>query len=550
MGEVEDTGGPLQVPVGNAVLSRMFDVFGHTIDREPPPWITKWLGLPKRVGQATITMTIDFMVANIARDTIMGSVMSRAGFRPIIDSLNGMRLRVTNDPIYREFMANGGGLSSIFLDEAKFRAKLSRFYQGQGISYKTVLNTPEKLLGFIETLGDAFESSTRLGEYKRAVDSGVNPRHAAYLAREISADFAMRGDSKPLGFLYDTEMFLRPAVVSMDRLFRGVAHDPNRGAIATKSGMLALMSAALYLNNRSDPRYQDLPDWDRDSHWHFFVGDQHFRYPKIWEVGALASVAERAVEKLVDDDAHGLGGDFARILGATFNLNFMPQLLAPLYEQATNRTGFTKAPIETPGMEDMQPFLRAKPTTSETLKAAGMATRDLPEALQINPVRTEALLRGYFNTFAMYGLALSDKAFFDDKAPAMRTDQLPVVRRFYAQEPAQHTKYETQFYDMLGEASRLRGTLRELDKIGQSEIADDKEKAPMAGEYRPLEVASKSLASINQEMRAIRRSGDKPEEKRAKLDKLTEERNQLLKTAVKETEASIKATAKAAALQP
>jgi F-type H+-transporting ATPase subunit beta len=32
---VEDTGGPLQVPVGNAVLSRMFDVFGHTIDREP-----------------------------------------------------------------------------------------------------------------------------------------------------------------------------------------------------------------------------------------------------------------------------------------------------------------------------------------------------------------------------------------------------------------------------------------------------------------------------------------------------------------------------------
>ena len=33
---VEDTGGPLKVPVGNAVLSRMFDVFGHTIDRKEP----------------------------------------------------------------------------------------------------------------------------------------------------------------------------------------------------------------------------------------------------------------------------------------------------------------------------------------------------------------------------------------------------------------------------------------------------------------------------------------------------------------------------------
>jgi hypothetical protein len=32
---VQDTGGPLQAPVGKAILSRMFDVFGNTIDREP-----------------------------------------------------------------------------------------------------------------------------------------------------------------------------------------------------------------------------------------------------------------------------------------------------------------------------------------------------------------------------------------------------------------------------------------------------------------------------------------------------------------------------------
>lgn len=32
---VHDTGGPLQAPVGKAILSRMFDVFGNAIDREP-----------------------------------------------------------------------------------------------------------------------------------------------------------------------------------------------------------------------------------------------------------------------------------------------------------------------------------------------------------------------------------------------------------------------------------------------------------------------------------------------------------------------------------
>ena len=40
--EVEDTGGPLKVPVGREILSRMFDVFGDTIDRMKPPSDVQW----------------------------------------------------------------------------------------------------------------------------------------------------------------------------------------------------------------------------------------------------------------------------------------------------------------------------------------------------------------------------------------------------------------------------------------------------------------------------------------------------------------------------
>jgi F-type H+/Na+-transporting ATPase subunit beta len=39
---VEDTGGPLKAPVGEAILSRMFDVFGNTIDREPALTDVEW----------------------------------------------------------------------------------------------------------------------------------------------------------------------------------------------------------------------------------------------------------------------------------------------------------------------------------------------------------------------------------------------------------------------------------------------------------------------------------------------------------------------------
>jgi F-type H+-transporting ATPase subunit beta len=39
---VEDTGAPLKVPVGKSIASRMFDVFGQAIDRQPEPAGVEW----------------------------------------------------------------------------------------------------------------------------------------------------------------------------------------------------------------------------------------------------------------------------------------------------------------------------------------------------------------------------------------------------------------------------------------------------------------------------------------------------------------------------
>jgi hypothetical protein len=303
----------------------------------------------------------------------------------------------------------------------------------------------------------------------------------------------------------------------------------------------ALASMALYMLNRDNPSYQDLPDWDRDANWHFFVPgpdgeEQHFRYPKIWEVGALASVAERTLERTLDDQPGEFGEDVTRILGSVFHLNLMPQIVAPLYEQATNKNSFTDAPIETAGMEDLQPFMRVKPGTSETMREMGMLTRDWPEEIQVNPVRAEALLRGYFNAFGMYGLALTDRAFFNERLPAMRADDMPVVRRFYQEDPPRHTKYEAMFYEMLEEARRLRGTMRALDDEGLTGLADDKQLHPLSTEAKPLERANKNVMSINREMREVRRSDLFPDDKRRRLDELTAERNALLKAAVQDSQ--------------
>jgi F-type H+-transporting ATPase subunit beta len=40
--QAEDSGKPLEVPVGQEIMSRMFDVFGSVIDRKPPPQNVQW----------------------------------------------------------------------------------------------------------------------------------------------------------------------------------------------------------------------------------------------------------------------------------------------------------------------------------------------------------------------------------------------------------------------------------------------------------------------------------------------------------------------------
>ncbi len=45
---VQDTGGPLQAPVGKSILSRMLDVFGNTIDRAPPLADVQWRSVHRK----------------------------------------------------------------------------------------------------------------------------------------------------------------------------------------------------------------------------------------------------------------------------------------------------------------------------------------------------------------------------------------------------------------------------------------------------------------------------------------------------------------------
>ena len=483
-------------------------------------WLMRGLMMVRRLYQASITLSFDFLGANLARDTLMGAIMSRHGFKPLVDSARGMVSRVKADPNYRDFIANGGGFSSYLVDESAFRVHLERFYRSKGIDYRTVLDSPRKLLFALERIADAVEMSTRLGEFRKAAKKGEHPRHAAYSGREVSTDFGMRGDSAALGFFYDTVIFLKATVNGLDRYYRGLAHDPNRADIARRTAMLAVVSMGLFALNRGNPLYDDLEDWDKDGHWHFYIPRpetilawadgrelppleeryEHFMYPKIWEIGSIASIAERTLEGFLDNQPAEAVGHILDIIRDLFRVEVIPAAVAPPAEVYwMNRNRFLGRPVETEAMKELQPFARAGRYTSRTLRELGEATRGFPPKLQISPAKTEALLRGYFNTWAAYGLMLADGMVFDD-TPDLRVDQYPGIRRFYSREPARRSRAVTQIYEMVQEATQARRTMRHMDRSYRPEIAAELENTRENLLHNQITFARDHLGVIKKEM--------------------------------------------------
>lgn len=524
--------------VSDPVLWRALASF----NREYGGQLRRTLNAIRRFGQNTITLALDFMAANIWRDTLHGWAFSRHGFRPVIDSARGMASRIRSDDLYRQWIANGGGMASYLVEEDQLRTQLERFYTSRGISWRSVIHSPRRLLYALETLADSFESATRIGEFERAMKRGESPRVAAYSSREVSTDFAMRGDSEFAGWAYDTILFLKAAVNGMDRAYRGFTKDAHAGSIMLKTGLIGLLSAMLAAWNDDNPLYQELEDWDRDGHWHVFIRNGagprdyvHLRFPKIWEIGAIASVAERSMQQALaqwrdgSGDVRAYGKYVWTILANQLKVDWVPFALEPLYEvYALNEERFTGRPVLPEGMRDRIPALQAGAYTNRALTELGEATAGLPEALQVSPARAESLIRGYFNTFGMYGLALLDEAFYGDELPDTPWTRLPGVRRFTGAQPGR-VQAETDFYAALEAARKVRDSAAYVVRSARPpEIAERLYRRPEAAEVDVLEKTRALASELTEDMRLVYNDPDMTsEQKRRALDELRLERNRL-----------------------
>jgi hypothetical protein len=288
------------------------------------------------------------------------------------------------------------------------------------------------------------------------------------------------------------------------------------------------------MSNRDDDRFKELEEWDRDTYFHFFVGDKHYRMPKPFEVGVIfGTLPERMVESIIEEDRRA--EDFFKRLawnfGQTLSMNPTPQLIKPLVEKWANRSFFTDRPIVGMRLERLAKEAQYEPWTSATMRKLG-------ETWGVSPKHAEQLVRGYFGTIGSYILAATDvvtRGLYDfPDRPSQKLEEMPVISAFYRGKGSpKNTRYMTEFYEMTKEVSELYNAVNAYRVQGEQVQASDvllnnQDKLKYRG---ILNRRRASISKINKRIRRIsynkQMSGER---KQVMIDQLIDRKNKIARS--------------------
>lgn len=500
----------------------------------------------KRLFTNMTTVTPQFIVANLMRDLMQAtatSPVSKNVFKNLGQGLKGY----ADEKTRAQMMASGGAFSFGHLygaDVDEVKASLARQMKGsQLISDPSMI--PKAIKAGWNAWGkvtDSAENVSRAAVFQQNMDKGA--LRAAFEARDLM-DFSSHGAWPAVRFLIRVVPFLNARLQGLDKIYRagvkpsllvamgkGSASDRQAAArFAVVTGALTLATIALYLANADDDDYRELEDWQKDTYWVFKLGGSMYFLPKPFEVGAIATMAERITEQFMDDKATGklFRDRMSDMFMQTFAFNPVPQLFQPMLDIYSNKDAFTKRDIESMSMERLSKGLRARDTTTAAAHAVSSATRALGDdsPVALSPIQADHLIRGYFGAVGANVAALIDTAWRaanGETEPDKRWSEYQPIRRFYKDlgAPEPYTRYSTLFYEGLREAARVHADVRELRSLGRMDEASAlmADKRNVLAMRLTLERQQRRISEINKQLVSVRRSDRDGAWKRREIDRL------------------------------
>ena len=553
--------------VKDPVLLRSIQgVGGYELDA-----LGKAFSIPKAVLTRGVTLDPGFMIANAFRDLLATSIQFPNAPNPVTSITkavkyisSGVTEEVTGNSESTDYLKSKQSLYKIM---ASGGLALGDFYgsgQSENIrndinrinSLDTTLNTPEKLERFHKSwldladskrssiwqkwnrIGGKFEQASRINLYEGAIANGETHAEAVSQAADI-LNFSRRGDYQLIKFMVNAYPFFNARLQGLNVLGRSIASNPQH--VLGRGGALALASIALYMINKDDERYEQLPDYDKDNNFHFFLGDEHYRLPKPFELGLIfGTLPERmatyAIEE--DKDMEYLFDGVRDGVVTTLSIDLFPQVVKPLVDVLSNEDPFRERPIVSRALEDAPPEMQFNEFTSDTAKAIAQSMPDIAPDVFRSPIYLEYLLKGYLGTISGYGLQVTDNIVRDPDLPIrpeMMPSQYPVLKRFY-RTGIQTSKYGTEFYELRKFADDLYLEHKTLVENGRTQEAQNF--LNRNGGYdevrRGINQYYKKIKQINKKRDLIYKDRQlSASEKARRLRELTTQRNELYREAVK-----------------
>ncbi|MEH8200065.1 LPD38 domain-containing protein [Aeromonas veronii] len=517
-------------------------------DRKPFGKMTMMASSAKRILTAGVTASPEFMLRNFLRDSLSSWAISKDGFKPVIDSIKGVKKTLAMDGSTIDVMFSGASFLGGYVngnDPTAMADTVRKSLRRKGMTpeqiaryEKSIIRNAAHAKGVVadawekySRYGEALENANREAVYAAAIKAGKSHAQAAFESKDLM-DFSMLGAARAIQGASLVLPFFNARLQGLGKLSRELRDNPRE--IAKRAGMITAMSLGLLAANWDDERYEELPDWDKDANWHFFVGDQHFRIPKPFEIGVMfGTIPERMVRAMGDKDTGAqFGKAVARAIGDTFALNPTPQIVKPLVEAAFNYDTFSGGPID--GPQDLAVMAEARYDEQTSL-----LMRELGELSGFSPKQLEHLVIGYTGTIGSYVMATADgliRASRPGESASWRADEIPLVKAVYrGTGPAKSTQHMEEFYRMLSEVNQLKRTVDQYRSEGLDGKANE-----LLEEQGGILKARRSLSRTQQQVRVVRNKIEliqrdrtmNAEEKRKRIDELLARRNDLVYQAV------------------
>ena len=427
--------------------------------------IFRVLAMPSRMLRAGATLSPDFSVRNPVRDQFSALIYSKYGFKPGIDLARGIFELFKKGDVYDLWRMGGGEHSMLVsLDRAHLQQNYKDLMRSTGANIIHHITHP---IDTLQLFSEITEQATRLGEMRRALNAGENPVQAAYASREVTLDFARVGTkTKAINSLI---AFFNSNLQGQDKMVRAFKTRPFQTLLKAILG-ITLPSLLLYFANRKDPRWKEIPQWQKDLFWIVFTEKHIWRIPKPFELGILfGSVPERVFE-FIDTGDPKLFTELESAIANGATPGFIPTFMAPIIENITNYSFFLNRPIVPQGTEDLPAEAQTGTYTSETAKILG-------EALNYSPAKIDNLIYGYTGGLGKYVTQGLDQIITGTGikkppvAPEPILEDYPVVKAFMIRPPVgTSSESVNRIYDIYGKAS---GELQYLNKLVKEGRVDD-----------------------------------------------------------------------------